>query len=212
QIEPDHAAAHFLLGVVQAKEKQPDEAVKQFQQVLRISPENVEAIYLLGQTYQQQNKATEAAAQYERLVELKPEHLGARYRLGFLRQREGKPGQAAEQYRKVLEHTPNNLAVANSLAWILATSDDPQLRNANEALDWARKCAKATDHKQVGILLTLAAACAEAGQFEEAQKWQAKAIQLAPAAAQKELQSVLELYKASKPYREKKDAQPAPAP
>ena len=51
-------------------------------------------------------------------------------------------------------------------------------------------------------IATLAAAYAEAGDFENAVKWQTKGIELAPAIRQATFRSLLEFYKAEMPYRE----------
>ncbi len=50
---------------------------------------------------------------------------------------------------------------------------------------------------------TLAAAYAESGDFEQAKRWQAKAIEVAPDGKDKqEMRGRLELYKQGKTYRE----------
>jgi hypothetical protein len=52
---------------------------------------------------------------------------------------------------------------------------------------------------------TLAAAHAEAGNFEPAVKWVKRAIDLAPPAAHESLRERLALYEKEKPYRLKQD-------
>ena len=53
------------------------------------------------------------------------------------------------------------------------------------------------------FLDTFAAACAQAGDFESAIKWQLKAIELTTVAEDKEaFQERLELYRRKKPYRQ----------
>ena len=75
-----------------------------------------------------------------------------------------------------------------------------------ETVEWpfvsATKVCESTDWKQYLWLDTLAAAHAENGEFDEAQKWQLKAIDLAPAHEKAELHARLELYKTGQPFRE----------
>jgi tetratricopeptide (TPR) repeat protein len=52
------------------------------------------------------------------------------------------------------------------------------------------------------MLDTLAAAYAEAGDFDKAVQWQEKAIELAPEEAKNHYRSRLDLYKSGRPYRE----------
>jgi hypothetical protein len=64
-----------------------------------------------------------------------------------------------------------------------------------------------TDARLVGLndsefVAVLAAACAEAGDFDSAVKWQETAIDLAPKTSQADLRARLELYQAHKPYRD----------
>ena len=56
----------------------------------------------------------------------------------------------------------------NNLAWILAASADPQVRNGPEAVLLAERACKLTDYKKPLLVGTLAAAYAEAGRFPEA--------------------------------------------
>jgi hypothetical protein len=61
-----------------------------------------------------------------------------------------------------------------------------------------------TDGGDCGYIDTLAAACAENGEFESAIKWQTRALELKPGDAefQKCGKERLELYKSGRPYTE----------
>ncbi len=58
-----------------------------------------------------------------------------------------------------------------------------------------------TGYKQPATLGTLAAACAEIGDFDAAVKWSEKAIDLGGKASASEVTGQLESYKAKKPWR-----------
>ena len=92
--------------------------------------------------------------------------------------------------------------IANNLAWILATTDDPQYRNGKEAVQLAEKVSKASEYQDAGYLDTLAAAYAQAGRFAEAVHWQTRAIELVAAPLKPDYQSRLEVYQRRKPYRD----------
>jgi hypothetical protein len=84
---------------------------------------------------------------------------------------------------------------------IYAACPDAKLRNGNKALDAATRACEVTGWK-VGIYLdTLAAAYAEAGNFDAAVKWQTKACELI-AGQKAEFVARIELYEARQPYRE----------
>ena len=92
------------------------------------------------------------------------------------------------------------------LLWILATYEDGQLRDGAKAVRLAERACKLVNYEVPETLDTLAAAYAEAGQFDKAVETSEKAMQLALASGEKKLakdiQSRLELYKAKRPYRE----------
>ena len=75
---------------------------------------------------------------------------------------------AINHYRKGLVIDPSNNAARNNLAWILATSANQDLRNAEEALIIATKLNADTGNKVPQVLDTLAAAQAANGQFTKA--------------------------------------------
>ena len=92
---------------------------------------------------------------------------------------------------------------SNSLAWILATSQNPAIRDGSNAMVFAEKAVAATIANPQH-LDTLAAAYAEAGQFEKAVSTQQEAIALLQTEAEKnDYRSRLKLYEAKKPYRGK---------
>lgn len=103
---------------------------------------------------------------------------------------------------KAIELAPENPRGHNSRAWLLATADTDNFRNAVAAKESAHKACDLTNWKNRRYLDTLAAAHAEAGEFEEAIKWQTQAVNLAPKDAQDNYQKRLEIYTAGKPCRE----------
>ena len=81
---------------------------------------------------------------------------------------EGRVEEAIQCYRKVLDVDSSNPVVLNNLAWILATSSKPELRNGEEAVLLATKAVKLVDSRLPSFIETLAAAYVEAGQSSKA--------------------------------------------
>ena len=93
----------------------------------------------------------------------------------------------------------------NNLAWLAATSPRQEFRDGKKAVEYARKACELTNWKEPGNLDTLAAAYAQSGDFQEAIKWQNKALE-SPAFPKDQVEKAhqrLEMYAAGKPYREK---------
>ena len=110
--------------------------------------------------------------------------------------------ESVKWYRQAAEL--NDAKSQNALAWILATSANPAIRDGANAVLFAEKVGAATDRKAPSNLDTLAAAFAEAGQFEKAVSTQHEAIALLQSDEEKnDYRSRLKLYEAKTPYREK---------
>ena len=96
-----------------------------------------------------------------------------------------------------------NVYGQNAVAWVLATSNDPALRNGMEAEKWAQKAIATMGSTNANSLDTLASAYAEQGDFAAAVSTQEKAIStLKDMAKSKEFQAHLKSYQDKKPWRD----------
>ncbi len=96
----------------------------------------------------------------------------------------------------------------NNMAWLMATHWKADLRNGAGAVRWATKACEMTHQDDADYVDTLAAAYAEAGNFDTAVEKQKQAIQMlgddVSDATKAEYEKRLELYQAKKPYRQEK--------
>jgi serine/threonine protein kinase/Flp pilus assembly protein TadD len=94
----------------------------------------------------------------------------------------------------------------NRLAWFQATFPSAEFRDGAKAVENATKACERTNWKNHEYISTLAAAYAEAGDFDDAIKWQKKAVDLLTEEQSSwhrtEYQSRLKLYQAGKPCRQ----------
>jgi len=86
-----------------------------------------------------------------------------------------------------------------------ATFPDAEFRDGAKAVENATKACELTTWKNAWFVNTLAAAYAEAGDFNSAVKWQKKAIDLLDKASCSgypvDFEARLKLYQSGKPYR-----------
>jgi hypothetical protein len=91
----------------------------------------------------------------------------------------------------------------NTYAWFLATCPDDSKRNGKLAVTYARKACELTEVWPKDFVETLAAACAEVGDFRAAVKYQKYAMEgRSDFPDRPEMEKALELYEKGKPYRE----------
>ncbi|MCA9220463.1 MAG: tetratricopeptide repeat protein, partial [Planctomycetales bacterium] len=116
--------------------------------------------------------------------------------------------EAIRDYDRVLELNPDDAETLNNLAWLLATSPQDDLRDANRSIEIAVKACELTDYSAPHILSTLAAGYAERGDFETAVRWSREAVALEIKEATEEddiveqLRAELQSYLDGKPWRE----------
>jgi tetratricopeptide (TPR) repeat protein len=90
----------------------------------------------------------------------------------------GRPAEARQSLEAALHLQPNDPTTLNDLAWLLATTKEPQIRNGRRAYDLAMKACKLGNWKNAFTIDTLAASAAAAGNFQDAVKYQRLAIGL----------------------------------
>jgi tetratricopeptide (TPR) repeat protein len=94
---------------------------------------------------------------------------------GLAAETAGDPQRAVSHYREALRAVPQHLEATNNLAWILATTEQSELRDPKAAIELA-KAVLPLDPNSPAILDTLAAAYAAAGRLPEAVATQRHAI------------------------------------
>lgn len=122
----------------------------------------------------------------------------------------GEHSKAIADYQDARKISDNNSNVLNNLAWVLSTSPDDEIRDPKLAVELATKACKLTEFKAPHIISTLAAAYADAGDFDNAKKYSAQAVELSEAVKgpdrdeemTKQLKSELESYQRGEPWRE----------
>ena len=124
----------------------------------------------------------------------------------------GKHAEAIADFNKALELQPENSGILNNLAWVLATSPDDKLRDADRSIQLGAKACEVTGYKAPHILSPLASGYAEKGDFETAVKWSSKAVELSTGDSKDQLRKELESYQQKKVWREKQEAEEKPSP
>jgi TPR repeat protein len=111
-------------------------------------------------------------------------------------------GEAIKWYREAA--AGGEVRALSSLAWLLSTSQNSDIRDGSNAVVFAEKAVAATSRKTPAYLDMLAAAYAETSQFEKAASTEQEAIALSQTEVEKnDYKSRLRLYDVHVPYRAK---------
>ncbi len=123
---------------------------------------------------------------------------------GAAREVMGDIPKAIDNYRKAVEIDPAFALAWNNRAWLLATTPSGPHRNGRQAVEFATKACELTGYQKADVMDTLAAAHAEAGQFEQAVSVAKDAIEIADENEKAAIKQRLALYEAGQPYRQQK--------
>ena len=204
QIDPTSADTHNNFAVMLRSQGNLDQAAQHFRHAAAIAPENPNIRYQLAVTSHAQRQLTPAINEYRQALLLAPDMIQVHAPLALALQTNAQPAQALTHYRAALRHSPDQPDLLNGIAWILATSPDPTLRDPDQAILFAQRADDATDHKDPAILDTLAAAYAAAGRFDQAVTTAQTATDLARAAQADQLAHQitqhLKRYQQAQPY------------
>jgi tetratricopeptide (TPR) repeat protein len=209
EIHPDDDQAHYNLGVALRQKGQTDEAMLQFQEAVAIRPDFAEAQNNLGNSLLQKGRVDEAIAHLRKALEIRPDYAQAHYNLGNALLQKGQVDEAILQFQKALAIQPDSVQPRRTLAgiaWRLATSPNPGLRNGTKAMALAQQTDQLARGSDPMMAAILAAAYAEAGQFDQAVAAARRAMELATrqnnAAMVAAIQAQLKCYEAGSPFRD----------
>lgn len=157
---------HNYACTLDAQGKLP-EALSEFTEAVRLRPSNAEAYNDMALTLLKLGRMDDSIRSFQQSLQVRATS-GAARNLAAVLLMKGDAVHAAEVYRVAVQIDPGDLQNQRSLAWLLATHPDASVRNGGQALGLARQIVAATDGQVPLFLLTLAAAQAECGDFEDA--------------------------------------------
>ena len=202
KLDSQDASAYMNRGSLHLLRQSYDKALDDLNAALALRPTVPKLFLIRGRIFQVQGDSKAALKDTEEAVRLWPdsstclmERAERRRALNDL------PGSDADR-KLALECFPKNPKGFDAAARWMATSEWAEFRDGRVAVELAEKACQATNSKNVDYLDTLAAAYAEAGQFDKAIEWQQKALDLAAETQKEAFAARLTLYRDGKPYRE----------
>jgi tetratricopeptide (TPR) repeat protein len=225
RIQPQVLQAHLMRAEIYAATDRMEQAISQLDRLLQLVPGQKELLTELGSLYLIDGQSRKAVDTFNQVLKQEPDN-GRILRLrGDANLGIGKHAEAIADFDRALQQDEEDDALLNNLAWVLATSPVDELRDGQRAIKLATKSAELTGYQVPHILSTLAAAYAEADDYQAAIKWSQKAVELsqkevelADSDAERaklqevltDLQQELASYQGGKPVRELKHGEEEP--
>ncbi len=201
---PNYGAAHNNLGAILLSLGRTTEAIPSLDRAVTLDADNAVARNNLGRALSLVGRSNDALPHFRQALVLDPTMADAHHNLANTLETLGDLAGAVEHQREALELVPGAIAPMTSLAWMLATAGNVELRAPSEAVTLGEEAARLTDRQNVRVLDALAAAYASAGQFDQAVTTQGVAVRLAEElgarTAAAELRRRLAMYQRREPY------------
>jgi tetratricopeptide (TPR) repeat protein len=215
QLNPNFSKAFYNRGELRFKRGDLAGAIADYSAALRLNSRDAGALTSRGFAYYSRGDYRNAMRDYNQALQIDPNNAETFTLRGDAQADQAQFAQAVQDYQAAVRVNPEYGRVYQSSAWLRATCPNAQFRHTDVALRNAQKAIDLdgeTDHR---YLETLAAAQANAGQFEDAKATQAKAIELAKGAsisqaAANRMQERLTIYESNRPYRDVRPGTPQP--
>lgn len=133
----NNALAHYNLAVALAAEGKDDEALRHYQEAIKIKPKHGNAHYNLGLVLQKQGKFDEALPHFRDAVKINPRHADAHNNLAILLDKQyHKLDEAMDHYGEALKIDPGNPQIHYNMGVVLGKKGhiDGAIRHFRKAL------------------------------------------------------------------------------
>jgi tetratricopeptide (TPR) repeat protein len=175
-------------------------AIPDFDNAIRLNPNYVDAHYNRAVTWAKLGHWKKVVADCSRTLQIDPKHAESYCLRGIAFQKTGRWKEAVSELDATIKVNPKSEAAYRTRARIKATCPDDRFRNASQAVADATTACELGLWKNVESIDTLAAAHAEAQQFDVAVRVQTRVLSILPNDPQAKLR--LALYREGKPCRE----------
>ena len=203
---PADAPTHDSLANLLADCGQTNAALAEFREAVRIDPRDAALQDNLGAMLVEVGRFDEAMEHYSAAAQSDPADWRAPYLSGKALLKQGRDREAIPYFQQALQIDPDNLPVLIYLAQVLASDENPEVRDGHKAFELASRATNLTGGAQPAMLDALGMACAELGHFDDAQKAAQEALNLAQASGPtNDVAGVLrrlQLYQGRQPFRQ----------
>jgi HEAT repeat protein/Tfp pilus assembly protein PilF len=177
RLAPEDAQAYLQRGISELARKAYDGAIADFDEVLRRNPNSFDGYNQRAIAHKRRGDVDLAIADYAQALRIRPDSPQLHFNRSIAARAKKDYGAAIADLHEALRLKPDYPAAHNNLAWYLSTIPDEHVRDGTRAVEHARRACDLSGWGNPLFLCTFAAAHAEAGQFDEAIRWQKQALE-----------------------------------
>jgi tetratricopeptide (TPR) repeat protein len=202
ELDPKSALPFIGRGASRACKKEYGKAIADASEAIWLDPLAIVAYDNRGLAWHAKREFAKAIVDYNAAIRLDSLHVPAYCSRGIAWAALDRFDRALADFNEAIRIDEKCARAHGSRAWIWSTCPDARYRDGKKAVASATTACELTDWKDSPLLDVLAAACAEAGDFESAVKWQTAADALRRDVREKATgQSRLKLFEQKKPVR-----------
>jgi tetratricopeptide (TPR) repeat protein len=202
ELDPTNADAIFDRASIYRVKGEFEKSITDLNEYILLNPTNDYAFKTRASDFDRLGKFDEAISNWSEGLRLNPNDANALAMRGFCYNNKEQFNEALKDYYKAIQIDPKNDSAWNNLGWQRATCPIASMRNGKEAVEAATKACDLSNWKKWTRVDTLAAAFAEAGDFQQAVKYQKQALNMYKHdKAREAMQNRLSLYEKQQPFR-----------
>ena len=193
---------HYNRGIAYYQKKENDSAIADFNKAIKLNPDTPGRVSCLigrARVNFDKQKAEPAMNDLNAALKLDSQRPDAYLLRGILYKISHQYDRSLADYEKAIALEPNEAQFYSTEAYLLSVCPMPKYRDAKKAVEYATKACELTGWNDPQSLEALAAAYAEAGQFDDAVKFQTRSVEVNPNDAD---QKRLALYQQKRPFRD----------
>lgn len=195
-------------GILHYRQKDYDRAIADFSEALRADSRYKWAAGNRGDSWHKKGEFAKALDDYNLALQLDPKYVTGLFSRGQSWFEQGLYDKALADFEAAVHADEKSSTGYVGLANFLSSCPEEKYRDGKKSVELATRACELSRWADGGALSALAAAYAETGDFENAVKWQTKALEFALPHLRKDYSDRLQLYNAAKPYRQQRLLQP----